>query len=560
MMDNTETDTATDDAAAVSPDIAEAVSIFQLIESVLSGDAGEDTPSEIAFDLQLPEVLALIPSHYKQDANAEDNHKDTVVSLSVDDLFQQLKRGRVQISVAKLAFQIPAELVTSAALQDETTMLKLPLQRVVRALQVDSLTSRTSKDVKKLQVDNLPDPFARPPTKVRNITVNPDASPDATPPADVDAPAEPTISKESAAPPPLPTTPAPKPSVEADTSSDTPAQSQTEGAQSTTTESAPADTPSAEPTPTAEPEPEPAAESSAAETVQNESATTEDNAPSQLEPATEPTSSNETSIADEPTEEAAEETAEESTPTAPEQSDDASAQASPTPSTPAPQVVVEPGELDFNETDCLGGVNINTASADVITTLDGVSQAIADAIIAYRDENGPFTSIFDLGDVPRLGRKTFRKISGMPYSQRRIHRRHKLAKLLGIDINRGAHLPTVVEALAGQTSFTGCVISDGDGLMLAETGVSDFSAALSAVLPKMFLQVRSTMDIVELGTIDSISLGIEGRMFTSIGIREIYLTAVHQKSKLTKAQLMLITKVGEELAWLLSHRGYAGKS
>ena len=68
------------------------------------------------------------------------------------------------------------------------------------------------------------------------------------------------------------------------------------------------------------------------------------------------------------------------------------------------------------------------------------------------------------------------------------------------------------------------------------------------------------MDVVELGQVSSLSMGIDGHMYTTIGVRNIYLTAVHERSRLTKAQLLLITRLGEELAWLLSHRGYAGKS
>jgi competence protein ComEA len=48
-------------------------------------------------------------------------------------------------------------------------------------------------------------------------------------------------------------------------------------------------------------------------------------------------------------------------------------------------------------------VNINTASADELDTLPGVGPTTAEAIIAYREQNGPFTSVDQLLDVRGIG-------------------------------------------------------------------------------------------------------------------------------------------------------------
>ncbi len=54
-------------------------------------------------------------------------------------------------------------------------------------------------------------------------------------------------------------------------------------------------------------------------------------------------------------------------------------------------------------------ININTADAGALEALPGVGPATAAAIVQYRDEHGPFTSIDELENVPRLGAATIDK-------------------------------------------------------------------------------------------------------------------------------------------------------
>ena len=50
-----------------------------------------------------------------------------------------------------------------------------------------------------------------------------------------------------------------------------------------------------------------------------------------------------------------------------------------------------------------GPVALSTATAEQLDTLPGVGPATAAAIIAYRDEHGPFTSVEQLGEVSGIG-------------------------------------------------------------------------------------------------------------------------------------------------------------
>ncbi len=54
-----------------------------------------------------------------------------------------------------------------------------------------------------------------------------------------------------------------------------------------------------------------------------------------------------------------------------------------------------------------GNVNINTADKETLVTMvKGIGEKKAEAIIAYRQENGPFESIDDLANVKGIGEST----------------------------------------------------------------------------------------------------------------------------------------------------------
>ncbi|CAD7056540.1 RNA-binding transcriptional accessory protein [Pseudorhizobium halotolerans] len=58
------------------------------------------------------------------------------------------------------------------------------------------------------------------------------------------------------------------------------------------------------------------------------------------------------------------------------------------------------------------GVDLNTASAPLLSRVSGLSRSIAEAIVLHRDQNGPFGSRKDLLKVARLGNRTFEQAAG----------------------------------------------------------------------------------------------------------------------------------------------------
>ncbi|MCC3774751.1 RNA-binding transcriptional accessory protein [Streptomyces sp. UNOB3_S3] len=70
--------------------------------------------------------------------------------------------------------------------------------------------------------------------------------------------------------------------------------------------------------------------------------------------------------------------------------------------------------LDAVVEDCVNGVgvDVNTASAPLLSRVSGISGGLAENIVAHRDANGPFRSRRALKDVSRLGPKAYEQCAG----------------------------------------------------------------------------------------------------------------------------------------------------
>ncbi len=70
--------------------------------------------------------------------------------------------------------------------------------------------------------------------------------------------------------------------------------------------------------------------------------------------------------------------------------------------------------LDFTVESCVNsvGVNLNTASRELLSYVSGIGPQLAANIVAFRAEHGDFTSRCQLMDVPRMGEKSFQQCAG----------------------------------------------------------------------------------------------------------------------------------------------------
>ncbi|WXL25599.1 Tex family protein [Ectopseudomonas mendocina] len=114
--------------------------------------------------------------------------------------------------------------------------------------------------------------------------------------------------------------------------------------------------------------------------------------------------------------------------------------------------------LDAVVEDCVNavGVDVNTASAALLTRISGLNATLAQNIVNYRDANGAFNSRAELLKVPRLGEKTFEQAAGFlrimngsnPLDASAVHpETYPLVQRIAADTGRD------IRSLIGDSSF-----------------------------------------------------------------------------------------------------------
>ena len=119
--------------------------------------------------------------------------------------------------------------------------------------------------------------------------------------------------------------------------------------------------------------------------------------------------------------------------------------------------------------DCVNavGVDANTASRSLLQQVAGLTAATAKNIVAYREENGPFTSRAQLKKVPKLGPKAFEQCAGFL----RIPESKELLD------NTGVH-PESYAAAKALISLLGC--KKGDDLSGISAKLESYGVAKAA--------------------------------------------------------------------------------
>ena len=213
--------------------------------------------------------------------------------------------------------------------------------------------------------------------------------------------------------------------------------------------------------------------------------------------------------------------------------------------------------------DCVNavGVDVNTASKSLLQQISGLTATTAKNIVAYREENGPFTSRAQLKKVPKLGPKAFEQSAGflrVPESKELLDNTgihpesyaaaRNLLSILGY--GKGDSFAEVSEKLASYGSAkaaTDCGVGEPTLLdiakELAKPGRDPRDDLPAPILRKDVLEIKDLKPGMELtGTVRNV---IDFGVFVDIGVHQDGLVHISQVANRRLRHPSEAVKVGD---------------
>lgn len=215
------------------------------------------------------------------------------------------------------------------------------------------------------------------------------------------------------------------------------------------------------------------------------------------------------------------------------------------------------------------GVNLNTAGKYLLMYVSGIGPALADNIVGYREEHGPFRSRRELLSVSRLGTKAFEQCAGFlrirggddPLDDSAVHPEsygvvRRMASDLGVGVSQLIRNEALINKIVPENYVSGSV-----GLPTVEDIIKELS--------KPGLDPRSGMETVEfdgsIGSIDDLSEGMEldgivtnitaFGAFVDIGIKQNGLIHVSRMAGRSLSSLKIRGKVRVRVIGIDTGRG-----
>lgn len=217
--------------------------------------------------------------------------------------------------------------------------------------------------------------------------------------------------------------------------------------------------------------------------------------------------------------------------------------------------------LDFTVMSCVNavGVNLNTASAQLLGYISGIGPALAAGIVEYRREHGPFADRRSVLRVPRLGAKAYEQAAGflrVPSSANPLDNTGIHPESYNLVARMAADLGVSVEELVGHPE----TIDRIEPARYADCG-ADTVADIIAELRKPGHDPRTEADNVQYDTairvIDDLRPGmvLQGKVgnitafgaFVDIGIKENGLLHVSQMGPRRVADPSQVVNIGQIL-------------
>jgi competence ComEA-like helix-hairpin-helix protein len=207
-------------------------------------------------------------------------------------------------------------------------------------------------------------------------------------------------------------------------------------------------------------------------------------------------------------------------------------------------------------------VDVNTADLQKLLEIPDVGETRARRIIEYREKNGPFAGIYDLCDVPGIGRRLFMQITGLnPAPTLRRNRHDVLNEMIGQPAGVRLPLSGMIEGVQKALQATGLVLSNREGIVLAISGMDgDVADRQAAIVPAVFRRMRRYLPRLTDSNFPGICIPGDKSVLLLMASKDYFMIVQFDAAAGWDARCGTALQMLGELAWLMGPRAVVKES
>ncbi|MCM8532335.1 MAG: helix-hairpin-helix domain-containing protein [Lentisphaeraceae bacterium] len=204
------------------------------------------------------------------------------------------------------------------------------------------------------------------------------------------------------------------------------------------------------------------------------------------------------------------------------------------------------------------GIDINRSNIKDLCQLHSAGEKLAQAIIDYRTENGPFKRINELRNVPGVGSSVYRALTGLKPSADLEAAERRINKLVDLEEGVDHTLGKIITAAQQKYNFKSLILSERDGFEICSTGdkslLESNSELLAAATPQLFKKTKHFLKQANLPHPETFTFYLEETPVTFGIADEVFLVMVHNSPYPEMKHMKQCRELINELAWYCSFR------
>lgn len=193
------------------------------------------------------------------------------------------------------------------------------------------------------------------------------------------------------------------------------------------------------------------------------------------------------------------------------------------------------------------GIDINRCTIDDLLKIRGIGHSTAARIIEFRNTRGHINSLDELRQIPGIGRKTHRLLTGK--------QPRKINRLLGVEDDRELSLQEIVRLTNHLPGIEGCILAMDDGMFLTGKLPAHLDInSVSVFAPQLFRKVGRYTRELGVGKIQRFTIFTDAQPMTIFQAGSVYLIVVHDSKRYSKVLLRRCERISQEIARLSQQR------